>query len=188
MKQYLIMFFLFITSLAQSVEVEQANHLDVKVTRLGPVFQVNVSYQVALDACNAFAFITDYENAKKISGIKESKIISRNGNKILVDRLIEDRILGFPVDLSSVEEFTEISKQKLIFEQVRGDAKFYRGSWTLIPLENATKFVYESQFELDTFIPNAVINYFIKNTSQMRFEQMVQQAKSVETHPYSICP
>jgi hypothetical protein len=58
----------------------------------------------------------------------------------------------------------------------------------LIPVENATKFIYESQFELDTFIPNAVINYFIKNTSQMRFEQMVQQAKSVETHPYSICP
>ncbi len=187
MKRYLIAFFLFTTSAVQSVEIEQSNHLDVKVSRNGPVFQVNVSYQVALDACNAFAFITDYENAKNIAGIKESKIISRNGNKILVDRVIEDRILGFPLDLRTVEEFTEVSKQKLVFEQVRGDAKFYRGSWILIPLERATKFIYESQFELDTYIPNSVINYFIKNTSQMRFEQMVQQAKNVETHPYLTC-
>jgi len=187
MKRLLLVICLFIVFPTQSVETDPSNQLEVNITRVGPVFQIKMSYQIELSLCNAFAFITDYENMKKIAGIKEIKVKSRKGNKVRVERVMEERVLGFPIALYSEEEFTEVSSQRLSFEQIQGDAKYYKGTWNLTPIRNMTKFDYESQFELDSFIPNAVINYFIKNSIQSRFEQMVQLAKYVETHPYSAC-
>jgi hypothetical protein len=187
MKRLLLLTLLLIALTTQSGEIDKSNQLEVNIIRVGPIFQIKMSYQAELNACNAFAFITDYDNMKKITGVKELKVSSRKGNKVRVERVVEERVLGFPIVLFSQEEYTEVSLQKLSFEQTQGDAKFYRGSWSLTPLENRIKFEYESQFELDSYIPNVVINYFIKNSIQSRFEQMVQLTKYVETHPYPAC-
>jgi hypothetical protein len=187
LKRLILAIILLIALPTQSVEIDKSNQLEVNITRVGSIFHIKMSFQAELSACNAFQFITDYENMKKITGVRELKVASRKGNKVLVERVVEERVLGFPIVLFSQEEFTEVSLQRLSFEQIQGDAKFYRGTWNLTPLENRTKFEYESQFELDSYIPNVVINYFIKNNIQSRFEQMVQLTKYVETHPYLAC-
>jgi Polyketide cyclase / dehydrase and lipid transport len=171
--------------LSSAYAQESANPFDVQVTvsPLGERLQINASYAVPINICSAYAFITDYEASKNIPGIIDAKIVSRLGNKVRVRRVIEEEILFFPVQLKSVVEYTEVPYQLLSFEQISGDAKFYKGTWKLLTDKDKTVFKYDSVVELDSVVPSFVISYFIKNNIRNRFEVMAKKAvqhKAVE--------
>lgn len=157
---------------------EAGNPFDVQTTvnALDGRFQINASYVVPINLCSAFAFLSDYEDAKNIPGIMESKVVSRTGNKVRVHRVVEEQILFIPIEIQSVIEYTEISNRGLNFEQISGDTKFYKGSWRLTPEKDRTVFRYESLVEPNSMIPSVVIEYFIKNSIRSRFELMAQRA------------
>ena len=171
--------------LSQGYAQENANPYDVQVN-VSPIegrFQIQASYVVPIDICNAFSFITAYEGAKNIPGILESKVISRAGNKVRVYRVIEENVLFFPIEMKSTVEYTETPNRLLTFEQISGDTKFYKGSWRLTSDKDKTTFKYEALVEPYSLIPSAVIEYFMNNSIRGRFENMAQrtiQYKAVE--------
>lgn len=154
---------------------ESPYELKVFVERVGANFQVRASYVVPVSECQAYAFLTDYEAAKNIPGIAESKIISRNDNKITVERVARERVLFIPIYLRSLLEFSEISSRNLEFVQLEGDAKSYRGSWLIEPDKNGTRFIHQANFELDTSVPLFLIQYFLENSATKRFEIMAER-------------
>ena len=119
--------------------------------------------------------MTDYEGAKNIPGIVESKVIRRDGNKITVERLIEERILFFPVQLHSTVEYTELPNLGLNFIQTKGDSKSYSGTWRLQATEKGVQMKYESIVDPQSVIPGVVIEYFIQNNIRRRFEIMAER-------------
>lgn len=136
-----------------------------------------------MNICNAFAFITDYEGVKNIPGILEAKIISRVGNKVRVYRVIEEQALFFPIEMRSVTEYIETPNKSLVFEQISGDMKSYKGNWRLTLDKGKTSFKYDAWMEPDSVIPSAMIEHFMKNSTRGRFESMAQRAsqyKNVE--------
>ena len=174
-------------SLCFGDEAQTLYDLKVNVQRNGERFQVKASYTVPISLCNAYSFLTDYEGAKNIPGIVESKVISRSGNKVQVERLIEERILLIPIEMYSVMQYTETSNQGLSFEQISGDAKFYKGSWRISTDSSGTLFKYESVFEPQSIIPNFVIEYFIKNSIRERFGLMAEKAAQRNVIPVLAC-
>ena len=162
----------------QAYAQESGNPFDVQTTvnAIDGRFQIHASYLVPINLCNAFAFLSDYEDAKNIPGITESKVISRSGNRVRVQRVVEEQILFIPIEIQSVIEYTEISNRYLSFEQISGDTKFYKGTWRLTPEKEKTLFRYESVVEPNSMIPTEVIEYFIKNSIRSRFELMAQRA------------
>ena len=116
MKQ--ILYFFLITSCGIALAQESSNAYDLKVavTRAGDRFQVNASYEVPITICEAFAFITDYEGAKNLPGVVDSKVLSRSGNKVKVARSLEERILFIPFEMRSELEYVEIPNRALLFE------------------------------------------------------------------------
>jgi len=169
-------------SVIQGFTQELANPYDVQVVVRSNDgrFHVKATYTVPMNACAAFAFITDYEGAKKIPGIIESKVTSRAGDKVLVHRVVQERILFIPIELQSLIEYTEVSDHELIFEQISGDTKMYKGTWNLSGDKGKTVFKYESVIEPNSIIPSAVIEYFMKNSIQGRFEAMAQRASQAK--------
>jgi hypothetical protein len=157
---------------------ENMNPHDVRVSTrvIDGRIQIDASYTVPINICNAFAFITAYEGAKNIPGILESRVISKEGNKVRVYRVIEEQILFFPIELKSTIEYTEMSNRQVSFEQISGDTKFYKGSWKLIPDKDSTTFKYDALVEPQSVIPSSVIEYFMKNSIRGRFEFMAQRA------------
>lgn len=131
-------------SVIQSHAQENANPYDVQVSVIseGDLFKIVASYQVPIDICAGYAFITDYESAKNIPGIVESKVVSRTRNKVRVQRLIREQILLFPVEMKSFVEYTETPNKLLTFEQISGDSKQYRGTWRLSEVKDKTLFKY----------------------------------------------
>jgi len=176
MKQLLYFFLIASCGIALAQESSNAYDLKVAVTRAGDRFQVSASYEVPITICEAFAFITDYEGAKNLPGILDSKVLSRSGNKVKVARLLEERILFIPFEMRSELEYVEIPNKALFFEQFSGDTKYYKGSWRLFSVRDLTTFKYDAQIEPNSLVPAAVIEFFVKNILRRQFESMAEVA------------
>ena len=186
MKRFLHFFLIAVSGIAFAQEASHSYDLKVAVTRAGDRFQVNASYEVPITICEAFAFITDYEGAKNLPGIVDSKVLSRSGNKVKVFRLLEERILFIPFEMRSELEYVEFPNKALLFEQISGETKYYKGSWRLLPEKEFTTFKYDAQVEPNSLVPSAVIEFFIKNIVRRQFESMAEMAslrKSPLTRP-----
>lgn len=176
MKRLLYFFLTAMFGIAFAQEASNSYDLKVAVTRAGDRFQVNASYEVPITACEAFAFITDYEGLKSLPGVVDSKVLSRSGNKVKVARLLEERILFIPFEMRSELEYIEFPNKALLFEQISGDTKYYKGSWRLLPEKDSTTFKYDAQVEPNSLVPSAVIEFFIKNILRRQFESMAELA------------
>lgn len=171
-------FFLLLTSFGAAFAQESSNPYDLKVgvLRAGDRFQVNASYEVPITVCEAFSFITDYEGAKNLPGIVDSKVLARSGNKVRVARLLEERILFIPFEMRSEMEYVEVPNKTLLFEQLSGETKYYKGSWRLLPDRGFTTFKYDALVEPNSLVPSVVIEFFIKNIVRRQFEAMAEMA------------
>ncbi len=176
MKQFLALLFSISISIALAQDARNPFDLKVEVSRIGDRFQVSASYDVPMNLCEAFAFLTDYEGANNLPGILESKVLSRAGNKVRVARLLEERIFYIPFEMRSELEYTEIPNKTVLFEQVNGDTKYYKGSWRLLPEKGSTTFRYDSQVEPSSLVPATIIEFFIKNILRRQFEAMAELA------------
>ena len=150
-------------------------------------FHINANYTVPIAPCNAYAFLTDYEASKNIAGVVDLKILSRSANKVRVSRVLEEDILFFHIELKTVVEYTEAPYRLLNFEQVSGDAKFYKGTWKIVPDKDRTIVKYDAVVELDSIVPMAVIEYFMKNNLHERLESMAQKAAQYKAPPMLAC-
>ena len=173
-----LLYFFLIASFGIALAQESSNAYDLKVavTRTGDRFQVSASYEVPITLCEAFTFITDYEGAKNLPGVVDSKVLSRSGNKVKVARSLEERILFIPFEIRSELEYVESPYKTLLFEQLNGDTKYYKGSWRLFSEKEFTTFKYDAQIEPNSLVPSAVIEFFIKNILRRQFESMAEVA------------
>jgi hypothetical protein len=172
---YLLML-LLVTHTCIAATEESPFELKVLVERVGANFQVHASYIAPISECQAYAYLIDYEAAKNIPGISESKIINRYANKVQVERVAEERVLFIPIYLRSLLEFSEVSDRRLEFTQLEGHAKSYKGSWVIEPNKGGTRFIHQASFELETSIPLFLIQYFLENSATKRFEIMAERA------------
>jgi hypothetical protein len=86
MKHLVLCVFGVLAFISNAADHQTKTEAVVSVHKVGDSFELKASYTAPMDICNAFAFITDYEDAKNIVGITESKIISRTDNKVIVQR------------------------------------------------------------------------------------------------------
>jgi len=173
-KPVLLLLFLMGSESGLATADSSSYDLQVLVEKSGAGFKVQASYMAPVSQCEAYTFLTDYEDVKTIPGIVESKVRRRNGNKVTVERLIEERILLFPVQLRSEVEFTELPNQGLNFIQTKGSSKAYAGTWRLQTNEKGVLVRYASIIEPDSVIPNWAIEYFMKNNIRRSFEMMAE--------------
>lgn len=179
----LLLLFSFFPAKAQSNPYD----LDINISRAGARFDVQVEFTAPVSPCQAYAFLTNYEEAKSIPGILSSKVLSRENNKVLVERVAKERILLIPIYLHSTLEFTEVSTAQLNFTQIKGDAKSYSGNWIVSPDKRGARFTHHATFELDTSIPLFIVQYFLENSAAKRFEIMAENITQIQVAGNSPC-
>jgi hypothetical protein len=148
--------------------------IKVDVTQQGSVFHTQASFYLPLNACQSYRYITDYDAATQIPGVVASTTTRLDNNKARVERVLQERILLFPIKMGMVLEVTELPNQGTDFVQISGEAKSYKGSWRLEPEGAGTVFKYRAESEPDSVFPKAVIEYFIKNRLNSSFEAMAK--------------
>jgi len=175
-----------LTFMSSQVLAQQTNNpfdVQIGIIPANGRFNINASYAVPINPCGAYAFLTDYEASKNISGVVDLQILSRSANKVRVSRTLEENILFFNVELKTVVEYTEVPHRLLSFEQVSGDAKLYKGTWKLVPEKDKTLFKYDAVVDLDSVVPMVVIEYFMKNNLRERLESMARKAAQYKPPP-----
>lgn len=73
-----------------------------------------------------------------------------------------------------VLDVTELPHLGTDFVQISGEAKSYKGTWRLAAEGAGTVFQYRTESEPDSLLPQAVIEYFIKNRLNSSFEAMAK--------------
>lgn len=146
----------------------------VQVTQQGPVFYTQASFYLPLDLCQSYRYITDYDAATNIPGVVSSTAKRLDAHKVRVERLLQERILFFPIKMYMVLDVIERPNQGTDFVQISGETKAYKGSWRLEPDGAGTVFKYRAESEPNSFLPAAVIEYFIKNRLNSSFEAMAK--------------
>ena len=152
--------------------------LTLDVQQKDTTFVTQVTFKLPLKSCQAWNFITDYDSASNIPGVVESKSKRVAENKVRVERVMQDRILFFPIKMRSVIDYTELPNKGTDFVQVEGETKSYRGTWRLTPDGDATVFQYNAVSEPDSALPMAVIRYFVSNRLRSSFLAMAQYGAS----------
>lgn len=148
--------------------------IKVDVTQQGSVFLTQASFYLPLSVCQSYRYLTDYDAATSIPGVVSSEATRIDVHRVRVERLLQERILLFPIKMRMVLEFTEIPNQGTDFVQVSGEAKSYKGAWRLESQGSGTVFRYRTESEPDSFLPQSVIEYFIKNRLNSSFESMAK--------------
>jgi Polyketide cyclase / dehydrase and lipid transport len=132
----------------------------------------SASFHVPLGPCEAYRYLTDYDAAKKITGVLDSRTTRLGGPRVRVERWAEERVLLFTVKLRSVVDYIELPYRGTDFQQVSGDAKVFQGQWRLEPDGDGTWFRFEGLIEPDSAFPMAVVQYFIKHRMRDRIAEM----------------
>ena len=148
--------------------------IKVDVTQQGDVFHTQASFYLPLSLCQSYRYLTDYDAATNIPGIVSSATTRLDGHKVRVERLLQERILFFPIKMRMVLDVTELPNQGTDFVQISGEAKSYKGSWRVEPDSAGTVLKYRTESEPNSFLPAAVIEYFIKNRLNSSFEAMAK--------------
>jgi hypothetical protein len=158
------------------VTVQAADDYKIKVdvTQQGAVFYTQASFYLPLSVCQAYRYITDYDAATQIPGVVASTTTRIDARKARVERLLQERILFFPIKMRMVLEVTEQPSLGTDFVQISGEAKSYKGAWRLEQDGEGTLFKYRAESEPDSVFPKAVIEYFIKNRLNSSFEAMAK--------------
>jgi hypothetical protein len=148
--------------------------IKVDVTQQGDVFHTQASFYLPLSGCQAYRYLTDYDAATNIPGVVASITTRLEARKARVERLLQERILFFPIKMRMVLEFTELPNVGTDFVQIIGEAKSYKGAWRLEPEGGGTLFKYRTESEPDSLFPKTVIEYFIKNRLNSSFEALAK--------------
>lgn len=161
---------------AISSDVEEFK-VKVSVQRVDNQFNVDATYQTPLNSCQAYRYLTDYEAAKNVPGVVESKVTRLSANKVLVERAADETILLFRVRLSSQIEYLEHPYSGTEFHQIKGDSKVFKGKWSTQVNDEGTLLHYQGVVVLESVFPMFVVEYFIKNSIKDRFAVMARMAK-----------
>jgi len=148
--------------------------IKVNVTRQGSVFYTQANFYLPLSVCQSYRYLTDYDAAIHIPGVVASTTTRMDTHKARVERLLQEQILFFPIKMRMVLEMTELPNQGTDFVQISGEAKSYKGGWRIESEGSGTVFKYRAESEPDSFLPQAVVEYFIKHRLNSSFEAMAK--------------
>ena len=188
-RYWFLIIFMLVTSVSYS---EDANpyRVNTSVTRQGDVFLIQASYLSPLSVCEAYRYLTDYEAAKKVPGVLDSKIIKRVGDKTTVERWAQEKILFININLHTVLEYREVPFKRTEFVQITGDSKQFTGQWEVEPNSDTglpSKIKYSGVLEPNSVLPMFILEYFIKNNLNERFQIMAKFAAEKRQAIFATC-
>jgi ribosome-associated toxin RatA of RatAB toxin-antitoxin module len=150
--------------------------VDVRATRQGDDFTVAASAAFEADAAVAWAVLTDYDRLSEfIPGMHSSKLVSREGNRAVVDQRGEARMLFFHFPIEVRLEIEEHPPQRIESHAVSGNFRELKGAYRLESDGMKLHLKYEGRFTPDFDIPPLIGTMLVRHTLEQRFGAMVEE-------------
>ena len=144
--------------------------LDVTVKHVdsadgGKVYQIAATGTVAATPAAVWRILSDYDQlADFVPDLKSARVLSRNGNTVIVEQLGVARFLVFSQRIRLVVQVQEQPPERIDISLIEGDMKVYRASWVLSPVTGAagTRVEYTASIEPTFYVPEMIGESLIK--------------------------
>jgi len=136
--------------------------LDVKRVDGGEgdrVYQIESSGTVAATPAAVWRILTDYNHlADYLPNLKSARVVSRNGDSVIVEQLGTARFLFFRQTIRLLVQVRERAPDRIDVSLIDGDMKVYRASWELSPVAGAagTRLTYNATIVPKFHVPGFV--------------------------------
>jgi ribosome-associated toxin RatA of RatAB toxin-antitoxin module len=155
---------------AQAPAAEVAVH----VARSGDAFQVDASAEFDGTVSRAWQVLTDYGRfAEFVPDLSSSRVLSREGNRAVVEQKGEARVLffSFPIDVRLV--VTEHPRERIVSQAVAGNFREMRGTYSLEAGQGRVMVRYAGRLVPDFFVPPVVGTLALRRNVEATFRALV---------------
>ena len=147
-----------------------APRLELAVKRVdvadgGKVYQIAATGTVAATPAAVWRILSDYKHhADFVPDLKSARVLSRDGNQVIVEQLGAARFLVFTQRIRLVVRVQEQPPERIDISLIEGDMKVYRASWVVSPVAGAagTRVVYSASIEPKFYVPEMIGESLIK--------------------------
>lgn len=124
----------------------------------GKIYRIAASGTVAAAPGAVWRILTDYDHlADYVPNLKSARVVSRDGDRVVVDQLGNTSFLFFSRAIHLVTQVHEQPPHAIDVTLVEGDMKVYRCRWTLTPTAaGGTLVAYDATIAPNFYVPGIV--------------------------------
>lgn len=149
---------------------------DVKAVRNGERFDVEASAEFEAGVELAWAVLTDYDHlAEFIPGMKQSRVVSRESQAVVVDQSGEASLLFFTFPIQVRLAIEEQPFDRIESRAISGNFRELSGSYRLEKRGKRLLLGYSGRMTPDFAIPPLIGTLLVRNTVARRFRAMVDE-------------
>ncbi|MES2322189.1 MAG: SRPBCC family protein [Pseudomonadota bacterium] len=160
----------------------QLPKLEVAVKRVDVggqhVFEVNASGAVNAPPAAVWKVLTDYDRmAEFVPDMKATRVLSRNGNKAVVEQFGVARFLFFTRSIHLVVSVLEEPISSIDIGLVTGDMKVYSCRWELVPVPETggTRIVYTGKLVPKFYVPGMLGANIIRSDIERMMKAVLER-------------
>ena len=156
--------------------IAAAAEINVQTVRHGDSFEVEATAQIDANVAQAWGVLTDYDALPDfIPGLRESRVVSRDGSNVVVDQSGETRLLFFTFPMRVRLTIEEFPYERIVSSAIAGNFKQMNGVYYLQARNAGVNLRYEGKFTLDFSLPPFIGTLAVRNTVEKRFVAMVAE-------------
>lgn len=124
----------------------------------GKAYRIAATGMTAAPRAVAWRILTDYDHlAEVVPNLKSSRVLARDGDKVIVEQVGAAHFLFFSRDIRLVVLVHEQAPDKIDVSLIEGDMAVYRCSWELVALDSGgTRVMYRAAIEPAFYVPQMI--------------------------------
>ncbi len=153
-----------------------AQEIDFAIERKGEYITVNASARMQVDARIAWEVLSDYDHlAQFIPDMKSSRVVSRDGDRVLVEQRGEFGFFFYrqPVDVTL--EVLEQPQRRIDARRIAGNIRDLQTRYELETSDAGVKLDYTGRFIPEFSVPPLFGMPMVRRVVERRFRAMVEE-------------
>lgn len=158
------------------LESAQAAEVTVQASRSGEVLRIEASAEFEGSLDSAWQVLTDYGRfAEFVPDLRVSRVVSRDGNTVVVEQKGEARLLFFSYPIDVRLAITEKPREQVLSQAVAGNFREMRSTYALEARQGRVSLHYSGRLEPDFFVPPLTGAYLLRASVESMFRALVAE-------------
>jgi ribosome-associated toxin RatA of RatAB toxin-antitoxin module len=153
-----------------------AGAIETRTERHGEYITVNASAMMQVDARIAWEVLSDYDNlAQFIPDMKTSRVVSRDGNRVLVEQKGEFGFFFYRQPVDVMLEVVEEPRRRIDARRISGNIRDLETRYDLEASGAGVKLHYAGRFIPEFSVPPLFGMPMVRRVVERRFRAMVEE-------------
>jgi ribosome-associated toxin RatA of RatAB toxin-antitoxin module len=158
------------------VRAAAAGEIETQIERQGEYITVYASVLMQVDARIAWEVLSDYDNlAQFIPDMKSSRVVSRDGNRVLVEQKGEFGFFFYRQPVDVMLEVVEEPRRRIDARRISGNIRDLQTHYELKASNPGLKLDYAGRFIPEFSVPPFFGMAMVRRIVERRFRAMVEE-------------